>query len=256
MNTFKKKLLFAILILFVVSSSILRADDFQYMTEELPPYSFKDEKGLPAGINVDILLEMFKELGNGKTRKDIQILPWVRGMKLVKEKGKKNLLFSTTRTPERESLFKWAGPLGISTSEIIVLRGNPQKVSLVNDSDFHNYRFGAIRDDLGDEYLKNKNVDQSKISYSTNILTIIKKLQSKRIDAISYDIITTLWLIQQNGLNPNDFESIESVEFGQYYFAFNLSVDDTVVESHQNALDKVKANVKLMEQIKDRYLNN
>ena len=91
----------------------LGINDIEWMTEEYPPYNFGDEKGVNQGIAVEYLKAMFKG-----SDKDIQLLPWARGYKLVQTKGKYNCLFSMTRTEERESLFKWFGP--ISNTQVYV----------------------------------------------------------------------------------------------------------------------------------------
>ncbi len=254
MNIKSKMVALACLLTLLVVNSTL-AVEIEYLSEEFPPYNFKDKTGQIVGINVDTLEEMFKVMKINKTHKDVKILPWVRGMKEIRKAGGANVLFSTTRTKDRESEFKWVGPLTTSTNGILVLKGNPNNVTLENDADYQKFKFAAVKEDLGDLYLQSKGLDKSKISYSTNIISLIKRIQSKRLDALSYNVDVGLWLIKQAGLNPDDFETVTQTEIGKHYFAFNKSVDDKTVEEHQKALDKVKSNTELMNKIRSKYTN-
>lgn len=226
----------------------------EYITEDFPPYNFKGDDGDAHGLNVDLLVEMFKEMGASKGRPDIKIQPWARGYRAAQEKGKINVLFSTTRTEARESLFKWVGPLSEATNALITLKGNPHNVVINSDADFANYKYGAIRDDIGELKLKEAGVTSKQITHGANFPALVKMLNAKRVQAISYNATVGLWLIKQAGFNPDDFEIVYSKTIGEHYFAFNKSVDDATVAAHQEALDKVKANASLVNSIKDKYL--
>ncbi len=62
-----KKTILVISLLACFIQSILLAVELEYITEEFPPYNFEGQNGLVIGINADILVEMFKEMKNGKT---------------------------------------------------------------------------------------------------------------------------------------------------------------------------------------------
>lgn len=226
----------------------------EYITEQFPPYNFKSENGQVEGLNVDVLVAMFEVMNNGKSRSDIKIQPWSRGIKVTQTPGKQNVLFSTTRTPERESLYKWVGPLSIATNAIIVLKGNPAGVSLDDAGSLSKFKFGAVRDDLGEGKLKEMGVPKKNVSLSSKLEPLIKRLQSKRVDAISYNYTVASWAMKNAGINPADFEVIKEVEIGRHYFAFNKSVSDDVVAAHQKALDSVKSDQATMNAINEKYL--
>ena len=67
----------------------------------------KDANGEITGISTEIVREIFKR---NKLDYSISLLPWNRAYSMAAETP--NLgVFSTTRTPEREPLFKWVSPL-------------------------------------------------------------------------------------------------------------------------------------------------
>ncbi|MBU2708263.1 transporter substrate-binding domain-containing protein [Zooshikella marina] len=248
------KIIVSLLLFITINSWADPTQGVKYLTEEFPPFNFKGEDGNPAGINTDVLIEMFKKMGSQNSYKDIKIQPWVRGYRTTLEEGSMNVLYSAIKTPERENLFKWVGPLTDSTNDIIVLKQNASKVKIEKDSDLVKYKYAVIREDIGEQLLVKAGVKSSNISYSTNLFAMIKKLQDDKVDAVSYNGTVAKWLIKKQGMNPSDFEIVYTMKLGQHYFAFNKSIDDNVVEAHQKALDAVKNDQALMSKIKDKYL--
>ncbi len=100
-----------LLLICLVSGSAAAAsvDDIIFMTEQYPPYNLEEDNKLQ-GIAVDTLALMLQRAGSKQTREDIEMLPWARGYKRVLSEPN-TCLFSTTRTEERENLFKWVGPI-------------------------------------------------------------------------------------------------------------------------------------------------
>ena len=62
------------------------------------------------GISVDLLEAVTERMGQTVSRKEVRVEPWADGYRAALE-GNGTVLFSTARTPERENLFKWAGPI-------------------------------------------------------------------------------------------------------------------------------------------------
>jgi len=80
------------------------------MTEEFPPFNYSDNGNL-SGLSVDLLIKASAAVGSPITEKDINMAAWARACKTTLS-GPNTMLFSTTRTEQREDLFKWAGPIG------------------------------------------------------------------------------------------------------------------------------------------------
>ena len=83
--------------------------DFRIMTEHWVPYQFKENDTI-RGISVDLLVDLLDRVGSRQGRADIEMVPWARGYRYA-QKIKNAILFLTSRTPEREHLFKWVGPV-------------------------------------------------------------------------------------------------------------------------------------------------
>ena len=98
---------------FLISGNVY-GETLHLVTENYPPFnmsidgadSAKESKII--GISTEIIQELFKR---AKIKYTIQLYPWKRAYWMAKNKANHGV-YSTTRTPERENLFKWVGPLG------------------------------------------------------------------------------------------------------------------------------------------------
>ncbi|MFM8453377.1 MAG: substrate-binding periplasmic protein [Gammaproteobacteria bacterium] len=156
-------------------------ENLEYLTEDFPPYNFKDQDGKIKGLNVDILIEIFRELGSAKTREDIQIKPWAIAYKEAQDSNKKTVLFSTTKTDVREKLFKWVGPLSYSENAILTLKGNPHGLKIKHEEDIKNFSCGAVLNDLGHSQLKKYGMDDGKIVITLRFDQLLNLLNNKNI---------------------------------------------------------------------------
>ncbi|MBC3918559.1 ABC transporter substrate-binding protein [Undibacterium sp. CY18W] len=78
------------------------------VTEHYPPYNFvKPATGEVTGISTDKVLEIMRRSDTPYT---ISAYPWSRALQMARS-DPNTCIFSTTRTAERESRFKWIGPL-------------------------------------------------------------------------------------------------------------------------------------------------
>jgi polar amino acid transport system substrate-binding protein len=98
---------FSLTFLFMVQISSGYAADFaslNIMTEEFPPFNYSD-KGQPSARFVELLINASAAAGNPITKDQINIAAWARAYQTALT-GPNTMLFSTTRTVQREKLFK------------------------------------------------------------------------------------------------------------------------------------------------------
>ncbi|MBL7176955.1 MAG: transporter substrate-binding domain-containing protein [Desulfobacteraceae bacterium] len=110
-------------VFFLTMYSLATADavpKFTIYTENYKPYNFEKD-GKIQGIAVELLTQMLEKAGSSQTLADIKLVPWARGYDAV-QKNEKTLLFSITRTEEREDLFKWVCPIKTITEELWALK--------------------------------------------------------------------------------------------------------------------------------------
>lgn len=80
---------------------MLKAEPLHFVSEDLPPYHFKDENGQPKGALVDIVKALAKE---ARVNYTIELYPFSRAFYLLKNKPNV-LMFSLLKSPSREEQF-------------------------------------------------------------------------------------------------------------------------------------------------------
>jgi len=222
-----------ILLLIIALSGLLRADvlkNYRILTEQYPPFNYQEGEKIK-GLSTEILLTMLKRIGSNKTMKDIELMPWARCFKTATE-NKGILLYSTTRSIEREKLFKWVGP--IAPNRICLFAKKGRKIKIENLNDIHKYRIGAIRDDIGHHLLLSNHYKQ--VDLSADMLSNLNKLNANRIDLWAYDEIVARWEIEKLGYKNSDYEVVYVLLSSDLYFTFSLDTPDLTVRQMRKHL--------------------
>lgn len=234
-----------------VASHADTLDDLSFITEEYAPLNFKRD-GRLQGIAVDTLEEVLKIAGADKTRQDFQVQPWARGYKTALEK-KNTVLFSTTRTVARESLFKWVGP--IVPAHIVVLAKKSRNIHLTTATGINQtaYTVAAVREDVAAQALSEQGVKAERIQLTNSGPSSARMLSLDRVDLWAYGHNEALWYLKELGSNPQDYEILITLRESEYYFALHREVDDSLVAKLQTALETLRTSGRL-NAIVQRYL--
>lgn len=208
------------------------AQTFRILTEEFPPYNYLHNDKI-SGISTEITREILKRV---KHPDNIQILPWSDAYNLAQQE-EDIILFSTTRTPAREKLFKWVGPL--VPNNLVLFARKDAKVQIKQLADAKKVsKLGVYKDDFGELLLKQKgftNLD-SLIDNRSNV----QRLANGEIDLWIANELTGKHMIQDVGLS-HQLVKVFEVQKDYMYLAFSHSTPDTIVEQWQNTLDEIKA---------------
>lgn len=246
------KILFTFALLLFSSISLAASDsinDYTIMTEDYPPFNYSDGDDVK-GLAAEIFSLTLRNLNSTKTSKNFEILPWARSYKDIQSLDN-TILFSMTRTAERENMFKWVGPIAPTKISIMTLKSKGIKIS-----DFTNlgsYRIGTVRDDIGELLLLSNNFPKEYIKSVAKLENNISKLDADRIDLISYEENVLKWTIKQEGKKLIDYETVFILKESEVFYAFNKNTPDSLIKQVQEAFDKVK-NSPEYQQILDKYL--
>jgi len=229
--------------------------DLKYMTEQYPPYNFM-ENGQLKGISVDLLEQIAGRLGIALKQKDINLVPWEEGYQRTL-KRKDTILFSTTRTVERERRFQWVGP--ISPTRVVLFTRKDMPLRPIPESVLKDMKIGAIRDDIGEQLVVKAGVKKKGLTLSSKTEDLIRLLEEGKIDAWVYEETAGKWFIKHEAANPNNIKVACVLYEGELYYAFNRRTPKYVVAVFQKALDEIKREKSAdgsssYEKIFDRYL--
>ncbi|MBB1608510.1 MULTISPECIES: ABC transporter substrate-binding protein [Pseudomonas] len=207
------------------------------LTENFPPYNmaingknFAQEDNID-GIAVDIVREMYKRAGI-KYSMTLRF-PWERIYKLALEKPDYGV-FVTARLPERESAFKWVGPIG--PDDWVLLARGDSPIALKSLDEAKKYRVGAYKGDAMAEYLADHGFEP--------VLALrdqenAGKLQKGEIDLWASGDPAGRYLAKQVGVSG--LKTVLRFNSDQLYLALNKETPDEVVQKLQAALDKMRA---------------
>ena len=245
-----KTLLF-VLLSPVAAHTAAESESFTFVTESYPPYNFV-ESGKLQGIAVDLLVSASRQTEKPVTANDIHLLPWPRAYKMALE-GPDTVLFSTTRTQQREDLFHWVGP--ITTTRIVLLARASDQVTINSLADIHGYTIGAIRDDVGDQLIRSAGVKPEAIKNIANATSLAKMLAKGRIDLWAYEENVARWYIKMAGLNNANFKAVYTLKESELYYTFSKDIDRRRVKSLQQAIDQISSDQQQYQNIINRYLS-
>lgn len=218
--------------------------DITWYTEEYPPYNYA-EMGVAEGIAVDVLNEVLTGEGINPKDADIRVESWSEGYQTVIHTPM-TAIFSTARTPEREHLFKWAGP--VFSSENVLFAREDMNVTVSGPRDLAQLRIGIIRDDIAGADLLSLGIVPKDLVVSTNSSEIVSLLESAEIDAWAYAELPGEMILARasgEGLQAQ-YKKVYSLGTRDYFFAFNREVPDEVVDEFQAGINRLMREEKVI----------
>ncbi|MBF0205376.1 MAG: transporter substrate-binding domain-containing protein [Oligoflexia bacterium] len=211
-------------------SEAQKAMALQVLTEDAPPLNYVKD-GKPAGVAVELVMEIQKRINSIET---IGVVPWARGYKMALEETDV-ALFSTTRTPEREDLFYWVGPLATKNWVFMKMKDNKSLVIKSLDDAKKVKAIGTYKDDAKDQFLKKQDFKnlESIVSDDQNA----EKLEKGRIDLWITGQDDCVSYVKKAGLDIAKFEVAYEVQKKELYVVFSKKTDLNIVKKWQTAYD-------------------
>jgi polar amino acid transport system substrate-binding protein len=226
------KLFHHLLLGLVLFTTTVFGEDFRIMTEDLPPFNYT-ESGKVTGFSSEIVLEICERVGHAKT---IDVLPWARAYKLILNEEKK-VLFSTTRTLQREELLKWVGPIYKPTVVFFAKKGSELSIESMEDAKTVK-QIGTYLDDAEETLLIEAGF-KNLASVGDDFLNP-KKLLIGRIDLWIAGDLEGFYKAKKAGLDSNDIEIVYEIKTKEYYIAFSKATPDAEIQKWQSALDAIR----------------
>jgi polar amino acid transport system substrate-binding protein len=146
-------------------------------------------------------------------------------------------LFSTTRLPQREKLFKWVGPIYSQTWGFYGKKGSGIKInSLAGAREVA--RIGTYHKDAKEQYLQAQGF-RNLVSTNKN-LSNIRHLMDGSIDLWISSDFNMPFLAQQAGVKPDKLELVFAFKKVWNYIAFSVQTPAALVDQWQQSLDAIK----------------
>ncbi|WP_339720390.1 ABC transporter substrate-binding protein [uncultured Paraglaciecola sp.] len=215
-----------------------------FYTESYPPANFMKDNKL-AGISIDSLKLMWADLG--LPEQNVLMVPWARGYRNVL-KTPNTALFTMSRTPAREKLFKWVGPLFKSVH--VLMAKKSANLKFENLADVLSYKVATIQGDVSEISLLEIGFPDFNLAKVTDLERAFLMMQKGRVDMIMVSIHGFQHLTKLLKADPAEYEQVWQVNEIGNYIAFNLDTPDFVIQGYQQAFENVAEQRRL---IKEKY---
>lgn len=185
------------------------------------------EGGRVIGSATEKVREALSRAGLAST---IEMRPWKRAYSnaLSRPDG---CVYSTTRTPEREKLFKWAGPTDEGEWVLLGRAGHPYRVETLED--VRRLRIGTYNGDARDAYLRARGFH---VDPAPNDSINPRKLILKRIDLWAAGFRPGSSFLEVNGYGGK-IVPVFTFNRVKLYLACNIAVPDAAIGKLNDAFD-------------------
>lgn len=214
------------------ASVIQAATPLRIITVNEPPANYMVD-GVPQGYAVDIVRALQHRINN---QTPIEVMPEDRALRTADQQANV-LLFSFSRTPEREDKYIWLASIMRKSWQLFVL---PDVGISLTDLTHVQALDGVavVQGDIREKYLR---------AHLRNLVAVVSPqqmldmLQTRRVQALvsSQAELDTLW---QDHRFTGD-KPIAAFEFGHsdVYLMFSLGTDRAIVEQWQRAMQQLTA---------------
>lgn len=211
------------------------AEKITYYTEVYPPSNYLENNQL-VGLSVETLKLMWQKMQIAEQK--IHLVPWARGYRNTIN-NPNSMLFTMARTPEREALFKWVGPLYHAEHVLLARADFTESISSIQQA--FKYTVAAIKNDVSEITLLEQNFPEENIARITQLSQAILMLENGRLDLMIISRTSIQSLIDEHDLSFENFKIIYSVNKVGNYYAFHKSTPESLISQYQQAFDSIAA---------------
>lgn len=197
-----------------------------FIYTEISAPSVVMHQGQVAGFTTEKLVLALQRAGIGH---ELAVLPFKRAYVQVQQR-QQSCLYSVTRNPEREHLFKWVGPTHESDWTLFGRAGRDYAITTIEDA--RKYRIGALFGDIRSETLQ---AEGYRVDTVNERLANPRKLLVDRIDLWASSMWHGTNIVQANGWSGR-IVPVLTFRRTELYLACHRSVPDLLVARLNSAL--------------------
>lgn len=230
--------------IFGLATSLTQAqagDDLNFYTEEWIPFNYTNEAGTVDGFSTAIIRKIAQNIG---TKVVIEPQPWSRALRSVQVSENK-VIYSIYRTPEREKLFKWVGP--IYKVETVLWGLRESKLPIKNLEDAKNFKIAVQADSAYVTELQKRGFNSSKVvtDHATQEIEMVIRGVADLVplSILSITKLNTRAKEQQSKGRAGNvhWKPYVTLFSDDLYFGFNIETPDATVAEWQKELNRLKS---------------
>lgn len=234
-------------LLALLFGTFVRAEPYQVVTEEWAPYNYEENNQL-TGMATEIVRAIMTLTGDDF---ELVLLPSMRTTHVLQTRPK-TIMYSLFRTPEREPLYKWVGPIVEESIHPYQLATAAQPVNsleqLLRAPQISTRHAGLMPEML--QSLGFKNLDRS----AAESQQLYRMLLAGRTDIIIGDTDAGVsYYSRQLSIAPGTLRQIPIELYrASLYIAFSRDCDDKLLAAWARALEQLRHSGEL-QRIQRRY---
>lgn len=218
-----------------VSMQMAVAHSLRVVTEDSYPVQYV-ENGQLKGKNatsINTALEMME------IDASIEVLPWARAYNMALSTPNV-LIFSITRTPEREDLFIWGRAM---TDLHYALYRHKDNKQTVTDESVHQLDIAVIRHSATEQYLSKHAFDH--LHLVNNPVQMINMLNKQRVDAIPANETSLAAYCRKMALDCSNLEPFYRLKAPstKLYYAFSKGTDPELIARFNKRFDQINRQI-------------
>ncbi len=207
--------------------------ELDIVSADVPPLSFSVD-GKPTGFCVEVVEEIQRRIAD---QARIHEMPWARAYGMAQ--GTTPLvLICPKRTPEREALFKWVGPLRLSSFNLYALSKSRLRIDSLQAAGRVD-GIVVVRESFMDRKLKEEGLFN--LETVNNSMMALRMLLAGRCSLMAIDHEQLQTLLEQAHVGADEIEQVFSAAPTRSYLLFSKVTADPVIANWQAALDAMKS---------------
>jgi len=229
-------------------SQFVNSEQLEIYTEEFPPYSYSVNSEIK-GFVVELVEACMMDMGyTNKDHRPIRIIPWSRSYRYAKS-DRPVMVFSMSRIPTREALFKWVGP--VASYDMVFFGRSERQFNLQKLSDAKKITsIGVAKDTSASALLEGQGF--TNLQYTSKAKLNLMKLANGRIDLWLGSNATIRFRMNKFNVKAEELSPVAHLYIGHLYLAFSQAVSDDTVNQWRQALQALKDSGKY-QAIKSKY---
>jgi len=211
------------------SAAVLGAE-LEVVTENWRPYHYMED-GEIKGISTKIVKQLLDKSG---IKYKINVYPWARAYQMAQTK-QNVLIYTIIKTPQREKLFKWVGPLREGGNISLYRLKKNKHITATTIEQAKRYTIATNNNSMDHIWLKNKGF--SKLISPSRVEQALRMFFKGRTEMIALNDSIILEQFNRYGFDQNDVVSVIPLFRALPYMALSNSTSEDIVEKLQIAYD-------------------
>ncbi len=214
----------------------LNAEPLTVLLEPVPPFSYEDASGQPAGYAVELMQELLKRAGLGYRA---EFNSWTRIYQRAQSQPRV-LVVSMARLAERETSFLWLGPTAARRVYLYRLRSRTD-VQVPTLEAAKAYRIAVVREDAAERDLLAHGFELGKqLDRSPDHAAMLRKLFIQRDDLVALNSTVAATVTGQFGYDYKQIEPLVKLSETPLFMALSRSSGEALHNQLLKAWDSMK----------------